>query len=110
MNLLSGITGKSVIFVFLGDVSDSRHDSGGAGSGADSGGGGESGSDDPAGSLTLPEYIYATYNELLKNGWRMNEIDEMDMLGFLRLRAWDATREQEKKSPGSASLMKSGRA
>lgn len=25
MNLLSGITGKSVIFVFLGDVSDSRH-------------------------------------------------------------------------------------
>ena len=63
----------------------------------DSGGGGESGSDDPAGSLTLPEYIYATYNELMKNGWWMKEIDEMDMLGFLRLRAWDATREQEKK-------------
>ena len=61
--------------------------------------GGESGSDDPAGSLTLPEYIYATYNELMKNGWRMKEIDEMDMLGFLRLRAWDATREQEKKKP-----------
>ena len=53
----------------------------------------------PAGSLTLPEYIYATYNELMKNGWRMKEIDEMDMLGFLRLRAWDATREQEKKKP-----------
>ena len=33
------------------------------------------------------------------NGWRMKEIDEMDMLGFLRLRAWDATREQEKKKP-----------
>ena len=49
--------------------------------------------------LTLPEYIYATYNELMKNGWRMKEIDEMDMLGFLRLRAWDATREQEKKKP-----------
>ena len=48
---------------------------------------------------TLPEYIYATYNELMKNGWRMKEIDEMDMLGFLRLRAWDATREQEKKRP-----------
>ena len=30
---------------------------------------------------------------------RMKEIDEMDMLGFLRLRAWDATREQEKKKP-----------
>ena len=27
------------------------------------------------------------------------ESDEMDMLGFLRLRAWDATREQEKKKP-----------
>jgi len=24
-------------------------------------------------------------------------IDEMDMLGFLRLRAWDAQREAEKK-------------
>ena len=45
----------------------------------------------------------------MKNGWRMKEIDEMDMLGFLRLRAWDATREQGRKSPGSASLMKSGR-
>ena len=50
-------------------------------------------------TLTLPEYIYATYNELMKNGWRMKEIDEMDMLGFLRLRAWDAQREQEKKKP-----------
>ena len=29
----------------------------------------------------------------------MNEIDEMNMLGFLRLRAWDARREQEKKKP-----------
>ena len=29
----------------------------------------------------------------------MREIDEMDMLGFLRLRAWDAHREQEKKKP-----------
>ena len=29
----------------------------------------------------------------------MKEIDEMDMLGFLRLRAWDPTREQEKKRP-----------
>jgi hypothetical protein len=35
----------------------------------------------------------------MKNGWRMKEIDEMDMLGFLHLRAWDATREQEKKKP-----------
>ena len=29
----------------------------------------------------------------------MTELDAMDMLGFLRLRAWDATREQEKKKP-----------
>ena len=36
----------------------------------------------------------------MKNGWRMKEIDEMDMLGFLRLRAWDALWEQEKKKPG----------
>ena len=35
----------------------------------------------------------------MKNGWRMMEIDEMDMLGFLRLRAWAARREQEKKKP-----------
>ena len=62
------------------------------------GGGRESGSDDSAGSLTLPEYVYAIYNELMKNGWHMKEIDEMDMLGFLRLRAWDAQREQEKKT------------
>jgi len=33
-------------------------------------------------NLTLPEYIYATYNELMKNGWRMAEIDGMDILGF----------------------------
>ena len=71
----------------------------GSGSGADSSGVGDTGSDDSAGSLTLPEYVYATYNELMKNGWRMKEIDEMDMLGFLRLRAWDARREQEKKKP-----------
>ena len=43
--------------------------------------------------------MYATYNELMKNGWWMKEIDEMDMLGFLRMRAWDAQREQEKKKP-----------
>ena len=43
--------------------------------------------------------MYATYNELMKGGWRMNEIDTMDMLGFLRLRAWDARREKQKKEP-----------
>ena len=29
----------------------------------------------------------------------MKEIDEMDMLGFLRLRAWDAAQERKKKEP-----------
>lgn len=32
----------------------------------------------------------------------MTELDEMDMLGFLRIRAWDAQREREKKKPKSA--------
>jgi len=34
---------------------------------------------------------------LLKAGWRMQEIDGMDMLGFLRLRAWDVQREHEQQ-------------
>ena len=46
--------------------------------------------------------MYATYNELMKSGWRMHEIDAMDMLGFLRLRAWDAGREIENKAPKHA--------
>ena len=29
----------------------------------------------------------------------MKEIDEMDMLGFLHIRAWSASREKEKKVP-----------
>jgi len=62
----------------------------------------------------LPDYIYATYNDLMKSGWRMTEIDTMDMRGFLRLRAWDAGREKRKKEskrayidevwPGSATV------
>ena len=32
----------------------------------------------------------------------MNEIDEMDMLGFLRIRAWDARCEKIKKTPKPA--------
>ena len=32
----------------------------------------------------------------------MKDIDEMDMPGFLRLRAWDAGREQKKKAPKRA--------
>lgn len=32
----------------------------------------------------------------------MSEIDQMDMLGFLRVRAWDARREKKKKEPKRA--------
>lgn len=49
--------------------------------------------------MTLPDFIYSTYNSLLEGGWRMQEIDGMDMLGFLRLRAWSARREKLKKEP-----------
>ena len=49
--------------------------------------------------LTLPDFIYSTYNSLLDSGWRMDEIDRMDMPGFLRVRAWNARREQDKMKP-----------
>ena len=49
--------------------------------------------------MTLPDFIMSTYNSLLEDGWRMKEIDEMDMLGFLRVRAWKANKEKEKKEP-----------
>ena len=52
--------------------------------------------------LTLPDFIYSTYNSLLEGGWRMSEIDGMDMLGFLRVRAWSARKEKEKKQPRHA--------
>ena len=40
-----------------------------------------------------------TYNSLLEGGWRMSEIDSMDMLGFLSVRAWNAQKEKKKKEP-----------
>ena len=43
-----------------------------------------------------------TYNSLLEGGWRMNEIDSMDMLGFLGIRAWNARKEKKKKEPRRA--------
>ncbi len=36
---------------------------------------------------------------MLENGWRMKDIDEMDMVGYIRLRAWNANREKEKNAP-----------
>ena len=47
----------------------------------------------------MPDFIYTTYNSLLENGWKMADIDGMDMLGYLKVRAWKAKREQEKKAP-----------
>ena len=49
--------------------------------------------------MTLPDYIYSTYNTLLKDGWHMKDIDEMDMVGYLRVRAWDARRQHAKAQP-----------
>lgn len=49
--------------------------------------------------MSLPDFIYSTYNSLLESGWRMKEIDDMDMPGFLKVRAWNAQREQKKKAP-----------
>jgi hypothetical protein len=50
----------------------------------------------------LPEYVYSTYNALMESGWRFHEIDQMDMIGFLKIRAWSARREQKKKEPKRA--------
>ena len=49
--------------------------------------------------LTPPEFIYSIYNSLLESGWRMDEIDRMDMPGFLKMRARNARQEQKKKEP-----------
>ena len=35
----------------------------------------------------------------MESGWRMDEIDRMDMPGFLKIRAWNAKQEQKKKEP-----------
>ena len=34
----------------------------------------------------------------------MRDIDEMDMLGYLKVRAWKAKREQQKKQPVPRSI------
>lgn len=35
----------------------------------------------------------------MESGWRMDEIDRMDMVGYLKLRAWNAQQDQQKKAP-----------
>ena len=49
--------------------------------------------------MNIFDSILSTYNSLLEGGWRMKEIDEMDMLGFLKIRAWNAQKEKKKKEP-----------
>ena len=38
----------------------------------------------------------------MSSGWKFDEIDRMDMLGFLSVRAWQARRENQKKTPRRA--------
>lgn len=35
----------------------------------------------------------ASYHGLLSNGWRMNDIDDMDFLGWMRVMAYGARKE-----------------
>jgi hypothetical protein len=42
------------------------------------------------------------YNDLLDNQWHMNDIDGMDVIGFLRLRAWKAGRGKKERAPKRA--------
>ena len=48
--------------------------------------------------------MYSAYNALLENGWRMQDIDAMDMLGYFRLRAWNAARKRKKKEPRRSTI------
>ena len=48
--------------------------------------------------------MYSAYNALLENGWRMQDIDAMDMLGYFRLRAWNAARKRKKKEPRHSTI------
>ena len=38
----------------------------------------------------------------MEAGWRFDDIDRMDMLGFLRIRAWKLNREKSEKAPKKA--------
>ena len=38
----------------------------------------------------------------MESGWKFDDIDQMDMLGFLRVRTWNAKREHQKKEPRRA--------
>lgn len=38
----------------------------------------------------------------MESGWRFEDIDRMDFLGFLRVRAWKLKREKAKTAPRKA--------
>jgi hypothetical protein len=40
--------------------------------------------------------MYSTYNSLLEGELRMAAIDQPDLLGLLRIRAWNARRNKKK--------------
>ena len=50
----------------------------------------------------LHDCICSTYNSLLESGWHMKDIDDMDFLGFLKIRAWKANKDSDDKKPRKA--------
>ena len=38
----------------------------------------------------------------MKAGWTMSDIDGMDMIGCLKIRAWEARKEKKKNAPKKA--------
>jgi len=42
-----------------------------------------------------------TYHALLKAGWRMKDIDDMDFLGWMRVMAYNAARKDKDARPGT---------
>ena len=68
--------------------------------------GSDAGGEEPG--LTLPEFIYSTYNSLLESGWRMDEIDRMDMPGFFRIVHGRPTTKEYAQRPGPATSTRSG--
>lgn len=43
--------------------------------------------------------MYSAYNNLLDAGWRMGDIDNMDLLGYWKVRAWKARNDKKEKEP-----------
>lgn len=44
----------------------------------------------------------ATYDALIENGWTMREIDEMDFIGYMKVRSWSVSKKHKKKAPKKA--------